>query len=43
MASLRWYMFMILMPVFIWTRNYEWLPYLRVSYMVVGDEDCAWV
>ncbi len=35
--------FPTLVPVFIWARNYEWLPYLRVSYMVADDEKCALV
>jgi hypothetical protein len=30
MASLRWYIVLCLMPVFIEARNYEWLPYHAV-------------
>jgi hypothetical protein len=41
MASLRWYIVLCLMPVFHWARNYEWLPYLRVSYMDTDDEKDA--
>jgi hypothetical protein len=41
MASLRWYMFIQRMHVFIEARNYEWFPYLHVSYMDADDENDA--